>query len=90
LHKNILDCMLLCMRTTVDINDELLRQVKRLAADENLSFKQLVERALRELVSNRSPNRGDYKLRWRTEQGRLIPGVRIEDRDSLFDRMGER
>lgn len=78
------------MRTTIDINDELLRQVKRLAADENLSFKQLVERALRELVNNRSPNRGDYKLRWRTEQGRLMPGVRIEDRDSLFDRMGER
>ena len=43
--------MLLCMRTTVDINDELMRQIKRLAADEKVSLKQIVERALRELTS---------------------------------------
>lgn len=82
--------MLLCMRTTVDINDELLRQVKRMAADEQLTLKQMVERALRELLKQRRPSAGGYRLRWRTEQGRLQPGVRIEDRDSLFERMDER
>ncbi len=82
--------MLMSMRTTVDINDELLRQVKRMAADEQSTVKQLVERALRELVKQRRSAGGGYRLRWRTEQGRLQPGARIEDRDALFDRLDER
>ena len=82
--------MLLCMRTTVDINDELMRQAKRLAADENVSLKEIIERALRELTRRRGAARKPYKLRWRPERGRLQPGVRIEDRDSLFDLMDGR
>ena len=82
--------MLLCMRTTVDINDELMRQIKRLAADENVSLKQLIERALRELTRRRASGRRAYKLRWRPEHGRLQSGVKIEDRDALFDLMDGR
>jgi len=34
--------------------------------------------------------RKDYRLSWRTERGQVLPGIRIEDRDSLFDAMDGR
>ena len=43
--------MLLCMRTTLDINDELLRAVKTHAADERKTLKATVEQALREFLA---------------------------------------
>ncbi len=81
--------MLLCMRTTVDLNDELLRQAKQRAARENITLRQLLETALRAHLGRQGPGRA-YRLRWRTEKGRLQPGVRLEDRDALFDLMEER
>jgi hypothetical protein len=78
--------MLLCMRTTVNISDEVLRQAKKRAADEGTPLRQVVETALRFYLTRRS-HRGGYKLRWRTESGRLMPGVRLDDRDALFDIM---
>lgn len=77
--------MLLCMRTTLDLNDELLRAAKRLANREGTTLKAVVERALRSLLKP-APRKG-YRLRWRTERGRLLPGVILEDRDALFDVM---
>ena len=42
--------MLLCMRTTMDINDELLRAAKAHAADTRKTLKATVEQALREFL----------------------------------------
>lgn len=78
--------MLLCMRTTLDLNDELLREARRRAARDRTSLKAVVERALRTHLS-RTPRRSSYALRWRPEEGRLQPGVRLDDRDALFDLM---
>ncbi len=39
--------MYLRMRTTIDMNDELLRAVKREAATEQITIREVVERALR-------------------------------------------
>jgi len=78
--------MLVCMRTTLDLNDELLDQAKRQAAHERTSLKAIVERALRSHLSRRRSVRG-YRLEWRPERGRLQPGVRLDDRDALFDLM---
>ncbi len=39
--------MLMHMRTTIEISDELFRQVKKRAADEGTAFRQVVENALR-------------------------------------------
>lgn len=77
------------MRTTIDLNDELLRAAKRRAADEGTTLKAVIERALRAaLLPTRG--KGKYRLRWRTEKGTLLPGVRLDDRDSLFDLMDGR
>ena len=51
LHKNIPLDMLSCMRTTIDINDELLRAAKAHAADARKTLKATVEQALREFLA---------------------------------------
>ena len=43
--------MLLCMRTTVDINDALLQAAKSQAARDRRSLKAVIEQALREFLS---------------------------------------
>jgi hypothetical protein len=34
--------------------------------------------------------RTGYQLHWRPERGRILPGVRLDDRDTLFDIMDGR
>jgi hypothetical protein len=81
--------MLLCMRTTLEISDEIFRQLKRKAADEGATVRQLVENALRIYLAKPKPRKG-YRLHWRSERGRILPGVRLDDRDALFDIMDGR
>jgi len=73
------------MRTTIELNDELMRAAKRRAADEGTTLRRVVEDALRSHLE--STGRRRYKLKWRTERGRLQSGVRLDDRDALFDLM---
>lgn len=81
--------MLMCVRTTVDLSDELLRRAKKRAAEERTSLRHVFETALH-LYLGGSRKRTQYKLEWRTESGRLLPGVRLDDRDALFDLMDGR
>lgn len=74
------------MRTTIDLNDDLLRRAKRRATEEGVTLRQVVEAALRKHLSDARARTG-YRLKWRTERGRIQPGVRLENRDALFDLM---
>ena len=79
--------MLLCMRTTMDINDDLMRRAKKKAAGRTaFPLRDVVEDALRRYLSEK-PAASGYKLKWTTESGELMPGVDLDDRDSLFDLM---
>ena len=78
--------MLLCMRTTIEINDELMRHAKKRAANDGVPLRDVVEDALRRYLSEKPAATG-YKLKWTTETGELMPGVDLDDRDSLFDLM---
>ena len=78
--------MLLHMRTTLDISEDLFRRAKRRAADEGIPLRDVVEAALRDYLSGK-PRRAGYKLRWTADEGELLPGVDLNDRDSLFDLM---
>jgi len=77
------------MRTTLEISDEIFRQLKRRAADEGGSVRQVVENALRVYLGKPKGRKG-YQLRWNSEGGRILPGVRLDDRDALFDVMDGR
>lgn len=68
----------------LEISDELYRQLKRKAADEGATVPQVVENALRRYLG-KPKARKSYQLRWRSERGRILPGVRLDDRDTLFD-----
>jgi hypothetical protein len=79
--------MLICtVRTTLEINDQLFRQAKKKAADDGIPLRRVVEAALQRYLSGQ-PSQENYRLQWRPQKGRLLPGVRIDDRDSLFDIM---
>jgi hypothetical protein len=77
------------MRTTIEISDELFRQLKRKAADEGTAVRHVVESALRVYLGKQVKHKG-YQLNWKTERGRMLPGVRLDDRDALFDLMDGR
>ena len=81
--------MLLCMRTTIEINDQLFRAAKRVAADRGTSLREVVDAALRQHLGKTKGAAG-FVLRWATESGKLQPGVDLTDRDALFDLMDGR
>ncbi len=74
------------MRTTIEISDALFREAKKRAAEQGSPLREVVEAALRAHLTRRRAAKG-YRLRWRAERGRLRPGVRLDDRDALFDLM---
>ncbi len=78
--------MLICMRTTLDIDNHLYREAKKKAASEGKTLTRIVEEAIRQYLNPPKPAK-PFKLRWKTERGQLMPGVNIDDRDSLYEIM---
>lgn len=77
------------MRTTLNIDDELMRAVKRRAAEEDMTITSVIEQALREWLSPPAGEATPFRLRLLTMKGELLPGVDLSDRDSLYDRMDQ-
>jgi hypothetical protein len=75
------------MRTTLDIDERLLRAAKKLAAEEGKTLTRIVEEALRERLYPTARGGKKFKLRLLTKKGRLIPGTNLADRDLLYERM---
>ncbi|MDR7484087.1 MAG: CopG family transcriptional regulator [Armatimonadota bacterium] len=77
------------MRTALNLNDSLLREAKKRAAQEGRTLPALFEEALRLfLIRRRSPR--PYRLRWPVRRGEGPPAVDIADRDALLEAMEER
>ncbi len=79
--------MLLCMRTTLDINDRLLNEAKGYAASRRQSLKSLVEEALRERLHTRTGNRSPASIIPTYSGKGLQPGVDLTDGAALLDVM---
>ena len=75
------------MRTTLDLHDALVRDAKRRAAHEGRTLTAVIEDALRHYLSPARRPQKAFRLRLLTKKGRLLPGVDLADRDSLYDRM---
>ncbi|MBA2593409.1 MAG: hypothetical protein H0U97_14605 [Gammaproteobacteria bacterium] len=78
------------MRTTLNLDGELMRLVRRHAADTDRAITLFIEAALHDALAANAHGQPPFTLQWKTERGRLRPGVDLSDRDSLIDRMGER
>ena len=59
------------MKTTVEISDSLLREVRRLAAREGVTLRTLVERGLHHVLSE-TKHRAPFKLRRASFKGGLV------------------
>ena len=81
--------MLICMRTTLDLDDQLMRKVKRYAAETGRTLTSIIELGLRELLDHEKRS-APYRLRWVSVPGGTRPGVDLADRDDLLDRMEDR
>jgi Arc/MetJ family transcription regulator len=77
------------MRTTIDIDDQLLKYVKQQAAQQGCTVKQIIEDALREALSYRGQQIKPIKLETVAGAG-LKPGVNLDDGRSLNDIMDGR
>jgi plasmid stability protein len=78
--------MLVCMRTTLQLDDELVVQAKISAARTRRTLSQVIEDALRQALSSRAePTR--QRVSVPTSPGRLLPGVTLDDNAGLLDVM---
>lgn len=76
------------MRTTVNIDDELLRRAKELAARTGRSLGDVVDDALRLALASRRPRREVPPLPVFGGSG-LQPGVDLDDREAMAELMGD-
>lgn len=82
--------MLICMRTTLMLPDDLYRQVKRAAADGDRTVTSFVEEALRAALTRRDDAAHAPHEPYRvapTGSGGLQPGVDLTDTAALLDAM---
>lgn len=79
----VMQCHAAQMRTTVTIDDRLLRQATLAATKAGRTLSDLVEDGLRTLLSDRPVNR-DERITLPTYGGSgLKPGIDLEDKDGL-------
>jgi succinylarginine dihydrolase len=73
------------MKTTVEISDNLLEEVKKLAAREGTTVRTLIEQGLRQIIAARK-RPGVFRLRKATFKGKgLQPGVSTATWDQIRD-----
>jgi hypothetical protein len=79
--------MLICMRTTLDLDDRLVTAVKRRAADTGRTMTDIIEDALRAALRPPSARRRQAPWKWVTVKGSARPAVDVTDRDRLYELM---
>lgn len=79
------------MRTTLNLDDELLRRAKLVAAATGRTLTAVVEDALTESLGRRHPGKRRGRVRLTTYgRGGLQPGVDLDDSAALLDLMDGR
>ncbi len=76
------------MRTTIRINEHLLSEAKKRAAERGTTLTAVIEDSLRESFARRDPQQPRKLFRIKPfGRGGLRPGVDLDDTASLLDRM---
>ena len=74
------------MKTTLDLDDELLRRSKQRAAQEGITLTRFVEDALVVRLSD-SLSEPAFRLSLTTVRGTRPPNVDVSDREALYEVM---
>lgn len=75
-------------RTTLDIDDQILRLLKKRAAEQGRTLQAVVNEFLKRAAA--APAGPAYRLGLKGWSAELRPGVNLFDRDALFDLMDGR
>ena len=75
------------MKTTIDLDDELLRRAKQRAAAAGIPLRAYIENALRAQLLPRTRGRSKFKLVLPIVAGSARPAVDVADRNALYDLM---
>jgi len=76
------------MRTTIRLDERLLRDVKKHAADMGTTLTAVVEDALRAALAHRTDKSRRRPVRLKTfKGGGVLPGVDLDDSSALLDLM---
>ena len=73
------------MKTTINLNDQLLRRAKQRAARRGITLTRFVEDALRAKLIDGDRDVRAFKLQLTTVRGHAAPNVDISDREALYD-----
>lgn len=73
------------MKTTLNLNDQLLRQAKEQSARDGITLARFVEDALRARLSDARRRKQGFRLRLETVTGTSPPNVDISDHDALYE-----
>ena len=76
-------------RTTLAVDDDLLKRIKEKAAREGRSLQEVANELLRQALVQQKPKK-NLKLALRGWRATERPGVDLLDRDKLFDLMDGR
>jgi hypothetical protein len=78
-----------CMKTTVELPEDLLLQAKRRALETRTTLRVILERALRRELRQPGSQRTRRRPRihWVTSAGGLPPGVDVSDRSKMWEWM---
>ena len=77
------------VKTTLNLDDQLLRLAKKAAVERGVTLTQVVEEALSAAVLP-PPQAETFRLSWAPVFGSRPPDVDIADRSALYDVMEER
>ncbi len=72
------------MKTTLNLNNHILRRAKSRAARDGITLTRFVEDALRASLTDPEPGHA-FKLELKVVRGHAPPNVDISDRDALYD-----
>ena len=73
------------MRTTIRLDDELLRQATRAAIDSGQTLTAFIESALRERLARRAERQNREPIELLTVPGRPLPGVDFSSNAAVRD-----
>ena len=80
--------MLLCMKTTIQLDDQLLLEAKKHAAQTGRTLNTVIEDALREALARTETTRSQTHVPLKTFKGRGVQsGVDLDDTSSILDPM---
>lgn len=73
--------MVRCMKTTLNIDDRILKEAKKLAAERGVTLTSIVEDGLRAVLNPPT----EYRFEFPTVPGKLPPDLDITSREAMYD-----